>query len=857
MSGPPPVDASGSPARPETGPSKRNESDARGDSTADGNGNAVNDSNADDSNAAADADSTPDSGRPTRRRILASLAAVGTGLPLAGCGGIDTPGTDTEIEGDTATETASSPTDAAPDRGPAPSEIGPWPQARGDAANSGVAAGTGPLSSPSVRWATASAGTVGAAVGVGGEEDGSADQTGAFVVAEDGRVAAVDAAGETRWTAGVDAAQFPPAVESGRVVVPERERLVVLDAATGERQRTIDVPGGILYAPTVVGSHAFVGTFSSGVVAVDLATGETRWQAGEPSRSYPPVVVGDVAYVTARRWETDESGERESSASDDSGVFAALDTETGDRRWTVPLDGNPTAPPGYHGGVVYCGTHQGHVYAVGATTGETRWRETVGDWVTRGPTAAADGVYVVVLGESPVKLAHDGTVLWRSTIEAGTNPVLGSGVALFGTNEGVVAVGRDDGEVRWRGETDAPVRFDVRVADGVAYGGDQYGTVLAFDVATGDRRWEFPFRPKTMPGPVVGPRTVAGGNRDGGTYDLLATDGTELSRIGSVGGPSLTPVFLGDGPGSSRETLLSGGGDGVFNRVRTIDYGDSPATDLQPTPTPTATPGPDEPTATRTPHVDFPQPEQLWGTSLDVDPRSPLTYADGVAYVGTAEGIAAVDARDGDLRLKRDLGATVSGAPAVQNDRLFVATQGGRLVALGIGGPGDSNPAEASVRWEVSLDAPVRSGPAVAGGAVIVATESGRVASYTVGGDRRWERTLDSEMYGGTAATSERVYVGTSTGEVVALERSDGSVAWRASAEGAVHGTPAVGGGGDDERETVYVGDHAGTLSAFAGGSGDVRWRLSLGQWVDAPPAIGHGAVFVADQTGRVYAVVG
>ncbi|WP_256545140.1 outer membrane protein assembly factor BamB family protein [Halobellus inordinatus] len=848
MSGPPPVDASDIPARPETGPPKRSESDVNGDSTADGNADAGSGRNA-------DADSNAADGRPTRRRVLASVAAVGAGLPLAGCGGIGTPGTETE--GDTATETASSPTDTSPGRGPAPSVIGPWPQARADAANTGVAAGTGPLSSPSVRWTTASAGTIGAAVGVGGEADSSADHTGAYVVAEDGRVAAVDAAGEERWTATVDAAQFPPAVESGRVVVPERERLVVLDAATGQRQRTIGLPGGILYAPTVVGSHAFVGTFSGGVVAVDLATGETRWQAGDPSRSYPPVVVDGVAYVTARRWGTDETGGSESAASDDAGVFAALDTETGDRRWAVPLDGNPTAPPGYPDGVVYCGTHRGHVYAVDATTGETRWRETVGDWVTRGPTAAADGVYVVVLGEGPVKLTHDGSVSWRSTIDAGTNPVLDSGVALFGTNAGVVAVGRDDGEVRWRGETDAPVRFDVQVADGVAYAGDQYGTVLAFDVATGDRRWEFPFRPKTMSGPVVGPRTVAGGNRDGGTYDLLATDGIELSRIGSVGGPSLTPVFLGDEPGSSRETLLSGGGDGVFNRVRTIDYGDSPTTDLQPTPTPTATPGPDEPTATRTPHIDFPQPEQLWGTSLDVDPRSPLTYADGVAYVGTAEGIAAVDARDGDLRLRRDLGAVVSGAPAVQSDRVFVATRAGRLVALGIGGTGDSNLAEASVQWEVSVDAPVRSGPAVADGAVVVASESGRVASYTVDGDDRWEQTLDGEIYGGTATTSERVFVGTSVGEVVALERTDGSVAWRASAEGAVHGTPAVGGEGDDERETVYVGDHAGTVSAFAGASGDVRWRLSVGQWVDAPPAIGHGAVFVADQTGRVYAVVG
>ena len=848
----------------------------------------------------------------TRRQFLASLG-VALGGTVAGCGGTGTP------EGSPGSGSGTDGTDASNGRptpaalGPTPEAVGPWPQARADAGNTGFVETSGPTADPSRRWTTDSAGTVGAAVGAppgagaengdtAGDENDGVD--GPYVVSEDGRIAALDPAGEVRWRATLADARFPPAVGAGFAVVPQRERLTVFDAASGERVRSIELPGGVLYAPTLVGTRAYVGTFSNGVVAVDVASGETLWEAVAPSRAYPPLVVDGVAFATARRWETDEDD-------GEPGVLVALDSESGERLWDRPLDGPPTAPPGHHEGVVYAGTNRGSVYAVGAESGDRRWRRTVGDWVTRGPTAAADGIYVVVLGEGPVKLDREGGVLWQSEAGGSTNPVLTDDDVVLGTDDGVVAVDREEGSVSWRRETDAAVQFDARLRDGVVYAGDQYGTVVALDASSGDRRWEFPFRPTTMSGPVVGPRTVAGGSRDGGTYDVLATEGQELSLAGGAATPAITPVFLEDVRGDSEtdaegsagsptrtgtapdstaaETLLGGGTDGSLFRVRTVDYGESPRGKLRPTPTPTATPGPGEPTATPTPHIDFPKPEPLWERGLDVRLRSPITYADGRAYVGTEAGFVVVDPRNGQLLWQLSLesddgdgddGGPVSGAPAVAAGRVFVATAAGRLVAVdpgndstvpsdgentpttgedggepsttGEGDPDDgSGVARPVVDWEESVGAGVHAGPAAVDGSVFVADEAGRVSAYDVEGERRWRREVGGAVFGGPSVTDRRVFVGTDAGEVVALHRDDGSVAWRQSTDGSVRATPAVG------DETVYAGDHTGTLWAFDATSGDVRWQLALGRWVDAPPALGHGAVFVADQTGRVYAVVG
>ena len=811
------------------------------------------------------ADSTPTdaSSGSTRRQFIAGLAGVGVVGSMAGCGGRNRSTATEPPDGEGTTA-------GATDRRTPPEPIGPWPQARADAGNTGFVSASGPTSNPSLRWSVTSAGTVGMSVGL--SRGATTRENGLYVATEDGRVAAADPDGGTRWERDLEAVRFPPAIGSGLVVVPGREQLSVLDADSGDRLRSVTVSGGVFDTPALVDRQALVGTFSGGVVAVDLDTGERRWQAGAPSRAHPPTVAGGTAYVTARRWD----------GGDGSGVVAAVDIESGERRWELSLNAEPTAPPGVRDGVVYAGTNRGRVHAIDAVSGDPRWRESIGDWVTRGPTAAADGIYAVVLGEGIVKLTRDGTVAWRSEAGGQTNPVLTDDVAVIGTREGVVAVGRSDGQTRWRADTDAGIEFDVCVADGRVAAGDRYGTLHTFDTDSGDRVRRQSFRPARMPGPVVGPRTVAGGSRDGGTYSLLATDGIEFPLSGGAATAGITPAIIdgrdvagsesggtstadgdlvfGDGTASSGadsatgETILGGGVDGSMFRVRTVEYGDAPTGYLGLTPTPTPTPDADDPTLTPTPHIDLPELDPVWAAGLDIEVRSPVTYADGRAYLGTAEGVVAVDPRDGSGRWRVVLDDAVTGAPAVNDGRVFAVTESGRLVGFTVGDIVPSD-AEWQLDWEVTLSGGSGAGVSLDSGEVIVATGDGNVVAYTTAGDRAWERTLAAGIPGGPAVTDRRAFVGTDAAEVVALSRSDGSVVWRGATRGAVQATPAVAGGASDR--TVYAADHDGTLWAFAAADGTVRFRHDVGRWLDAPPAIGHGAVFVADQTGRVSAVVG
>ncbi|MBP1987987.1 PQQ-binding-like beta-propeller repeat protein [Halolamina salifodinae] len=105
-------------------------------------------------------------------------------------------------------------------------------------------------------------------------------------------VAAFDAgSGERRWSQPIHGGRlFPPAVAEGRVISAGRERVVALSLADGGEQwtRAYSVSG----APLLVGSTVILPT-RDGLVGLDAASGDERWSAdGTPGTGYMPVENG-------------------------------------------------------------------------------------------------------------------------------------------------------------------------------------------------------------------------------------------------------------------------------------------------------------------------------------------------------------------------------------------------------------------------------------------------------------------------------------------------------------------------------------------------------------------------------------
>jgi outer membrane protein assembly factor BamB len=209
-----------------------------------------------------------------------------------------------------------------------------------------------------------------------------------------------------------------------------------------------------------------------------------------------------------------------------------------------------------------------------------------------------------------------------------------------------------------------------------------------------------------------------------------------------------------------------------------------------------------------------------------------------------------------------DTGAAVTGAPATDSDRVYVANHAGRVLALV---PGDGVP---SVAFDVWVDGIVWGSPALDGGGrlwlgadddtlyaidragtIVVRQRLGDCDPPRAPGPEGVRCDVDGGPVllpdGGALVGADGVY----------RVASDGSPMWHAPVVegGARHvwGTPAVVG------DQIVFGGFDGNVTAV-GMDGAPRWTFRVGADVDGSPAVGPtGEIYIGADDGKVYALAG
>jgi outer membrane protein assembly factor BamB len=280
-------------------------------------------------------------------------------------------------------------------------------------------------------------------------------------------------------------------------------------------------------------SRTFASVCESGITPETVGDLQQKWFFNtDDVVTASPAVVGDTAYV-----------------GDWSGRFYAIDTETGQPRWTFQAETDPQVYAGQIvssaavaevGGVatVFFGSGR-TLHALRADSGEERWSYRVGaagagDFTEiESSPAVADGKVLFGIDvhnqrAQPAGLfaldAATGTLVWHFDAEEG-DPVgcgdvwsspsvdLDRRLAFIGTancpaspegwgryTEAIIAVGLDDGQARWSYQPHGPNNDDLdfagapnlfRAADRDLVGlGNKDGTYYAVDRDTGELAWK-------------------------------------------------------------------------------------------------------------------------------------------------------------------------------------------------------------------------------------------------------------------------------------------------------------------------------------------------------------------------------
>lgn len=206
--------------------------------------------------------------------------------------------------------------------------------------------------------------------------------------------------------------------------------------------------------------------------------------------------------------------------------------------------------------------------------------------------------------------------------------------------------------------------------------------------------------------------------------------------------------------------------------------------------------------------------------------------------------------------LSANLSALLSGGLTIYDDKIFIGTERGTVIAL--------NKENGEVLWDVEVAGEALSKPVVSGDMVVIHTSNGQLQALdTATGSIKWTVNMDTPSLSLRGESAPAVafgaaIVGGDNGRVSAVLLSQGQLIWQqrisqvtSSTEigrlNDVDMTPVI----DDGK--VYAIAYNGTLAALDMRSGQMLWKRDLGSINDM--VLSGDNLYLVDQTDRVLSV--
>jgi eukaryotic-like serine/threonine-protein kinase len=173
-----------------------------------------------------------------------------------------------------------------------------------------------------------------------------------------------------------------PAIEQGVIYIGGcDERFRAVRVADGKTLFALPLGSNVGSSAAVGGGRAYLGTFNSDVVAIDLKAHALTWAYRDPDRQFPyyasPALSGGRVIIGGR----------------DKAVHA-IDAATGKSAWKFVTRARVDSSPAVAGGRVYVGSSDGKLYVLDEATGRKQAEFDTGDAITASATVAAGRVVV-------------------------------------------------------------------------------------------------------------------------------------------------------------------------------------------------------------------------------------------------------------------------------------------------------------------------------------------------------------------------------------------------------------------------------------------------------------------------------
>ncbi|WP_308315879.1 PQQ-binding-like beta-propeller repeat protein [Streptomyces sp. CC228A] len=210
-----------------------------------------------------------------------------------------------------------------------------------------------------------------------------------YLTGSDSKLHAVSTAtGVLRWTAPCPAQRWRsrvrPVASLRQVHVGGADGRIHTFDDSGEPLWTYDTGRPVQTTPALGGGVLCVGSLRREVLALEPSTGRKLWSFATQEEPGAPVVDGSTVYVH-----------------DYGGALHALDTSSGEPRWSYRLGSAVVADPLVDRGAVYVGAKDGTLHVLDAKSGKARWSVRADAEIVTAPRVFGAAVYFGVKGSEP------------------------------------------------------------------------------------------------------------------------------------------------------------------------------------------------------------------------------------------------------------------------------------------------------------------------------------------------------------------------------------------------------------------------------------------------------------------------
>ena len=272
-----------------------------------------------------------------------------------------------------------------------------------------------------------------------------------FVPTRDGKIETYDLintkkVGNVKLTKKIRTNVLP--VQDKLIIAQEygRKSLYLYDPFKGKKIWTAEI-GSIKSPPKVVENKIVVATLYSGLLCLDLDSGEKIWEFKSNSQLHTsPIVNGSNVYQIS-----------------EDGFLFSFDLESGDENWKEKIGGTGLVDPILISDKIICCSSEGNVKTF-SLKGKLLWNYKTGSLLRRNP-AATNKIVILAdqLGKIHALNLKDGQLIWQhdEDIIIGTNPLLNNDYVILGTlDKRLIFLDINTGYTSWELELFGRVRTD-------------------------------------------------------------------------------------------------------------------------------------------------------------------------------------------------------------------------------------------------------------------------------------------------------------------------------------------------------------------------------------------------------------